>query len=122
MTTVWSRALVSKGKVENVLKKDKWVWRPKMNYQDHVYKYNGSYMLKKFEYVDPKEISKYGYIKNHKKIVKNGQTQTRETEEHKRSQGFKRSQEKSTLTLEGELTMDELPWTITGLSLDKPEL
>ncbi|GJT13496.1 hypothetical protein Tco_0860538 [Tanacetum coccineum] len=24
--------------------------------------------------------------------------------------------------LEGELTMDELPWTITGLSLDKPEL
>ncbi|GJS61505.1 ty3-gypsy retrotransposon protein [Tanacetum coccineum] len=25
-------------------------------------------------------------------------------------------------TLEGELTMDELPWTITGLSLDKPEL
>ncbi|GJT22316.1 retrovirus-related pol polyprotein from transposon TNT 1-94, partial [Tanacetum coccineum] len=41
--------LVSKGKVENVLKKAKWVWRPKMNYQDHVYKYNGSYMLKKFE-------------------------------------------------------------------------
>ncbi|GJS61501.1 reverse transcriptase domain-containing protein [Tanacetum coccineum] len=25
-------------------------------------------------------------------------------------------------SLEGELTMDELPWTITGLSLDKPEL
>ncbi|GJW08971.1 ribonuclease H-like domain-containing protein [Tanacetum coccineum] len=44
------RAVVSKGKVENVFKKDKWVWRPKMNYQDHVYKYNGSYMLKKFEY------------------------------------------------------------------------
>ncbi|GJT38216.1 putative ribonuclease H-like domain-containing protein [Tanacetum coccineum] len=42
-----ARAVVSKGKVENVLKKDKWVWRPKMNYQDHVYKYNGSYMLKK---------------------------------------------------------------------------
>ncbi|GJZ11923.1 ribonuclease H-like domain-containing protein [Tanacetum coccineum] len=49
MTTVGTRAVVSKGKVENVLKKDKWVWRPKMNYQDHVYKYNGSYMLKKFE-------------------------------------------------------------------------
>ncbi|GJT45744.1 putative ribonuclease H-like domain-containing protein [Tanacetum coccineum] len=47
------RAVVSKGKVENVLKKDKWVWRPKMNYQDHVYKYNGSYMLKKFEYGNP---------------------------------------------------------------------
>ncbi|GKF50619.1 hypothetical protein Tco_0147086, partial [Tanacetum coccineum] len=58
MTTVGTRAVVSKGKVENVLKKDKWVWRPKMNYQDHVYKYNGSYMLKKFEYVDPKGISK----------------------------------------------------------------
>ncbi|GKF06933.1 hypothetical protein Tco_0037601 [Tanacetum coccineum] len=49
MTTVGTRAVVSKGKVESVLKKDKWVWRPKMNYQDHVYKYNGSYMLKKFE-------------------------------------------------------------------------
>ncbi|GJY57422.1 putative ribonuclease H-like domain-containing protein [Tanacetum coccineum] len=47
MTTVGTRALVDKGKVENVLKKAKWVWRPKMNYQDHVYKYNGSYMLKK---------------------------------------------------------------------------
>ncbi|GJT64671.1 putative ribonuclease H-like domain-containing protein [Tanacetum coccineum] len=43
MTTVGTRAVVSKGKVENVLKKAKWVWRPKMNYQDHVYKYNGSY-------------------------------------------------------------------------------
>ncbi|GJS74045.1 hypothetical protein Tco_0706886 [Tanacetum coccineum] len=53
MTTVRTRAIVSKGKVENVLKKAKWVWRPKMNYQDHVYKYNGSYMLKKFEYGNP---------------------------------------------------------------------
>ncbi|GJV61865.1 ribonuclease H-like domain-containing protein [Tanacetum coccineum] len=53
MITVGTRAVVSKGKVENVLKKDKWVWRPKMNYQDHVYKYNGSYMLKKFEYGNP---------------------------------------------------------------------
>ncbi|GKF11904.1 hypothetical protein Tco_0049830, partial [Tanacetum coccineum] len=53
MTTVGTRAVVSKGKVENVLKKAKWVWRPKMNYQDHVYKYNGSYMLKKFEYGNP---------------------------------------------------------------------
>ncbi|GJX86021.1 ribonuclease H-like domain-containing protein [Tanacetum coccineum] len=49
MTTVGTRAVVSKGKVENVLNKAKWVWRPKMNYQDHVYKYNGSYMLKKFK-------------------------------------------------------------------------
>ncbi|GJZ70161.1 ribonuclease H-like domain-containing protein [Tanacetum coccineum] len=53
MTTVGTRAVVSKGKVENVFKKDKWVWRPKMNYQDHVYKDNGSYMLKKFEYGNP---------------------------------------------------------------------
>ncbi|GKC43146.1 hypothetical protein Tco_1060868, partial [Tanacetum coccineum] len=58
MTIVGTRAVVSKGKVENVLKKDKWVWRLKMNYQDHVYKYNGSYMLKKFKYVDPKGVSK----------------------------------------------------------------
>ncbi|GKE76784.1 hypothetical protein Tco_1542904 [Tanacetum coccineum] len=40
MTTVGTRAVVSKGKVENVLKKDKWVWRPKMNYQDHVFVIN----------------------------------------------------------------------------------
>ncbi|GKC64522.1 putative ribonuclease H-like domain-containing protein [Tanacetum coccineum] len=33
MTIVGTRAVVSKGKVENVLKKAKWVWRPKMNYQ-----------------------------------------------------------------------------------------
>ncbi|GJW08907.1 hypothetical protein Tco_1571330 [Tanacetum coccineum] len=50
MTTVGTKTVVSKGKVESVLKKAKWVWKPKMNYQDRVYKYNGSYMLKKFEY------------------------------------------------------------------------
>ncbi|GJR71682.1 reverse transcriptase domain-containing protein [Tanacetum coccineum] len=32
---------------------------------------------------------KYGYIKNHMKIVKNGQARTRESEEYKRSQRFK---------------------------------
>ncbi|GKC43853.1 hypothetical protein Tco_1061575, partial [Tanacetum coccineum] len=32
---------------------------------------------------------KYGYIKNHKKTVKNGQARTRESEEYKRSQRFK---------------------------------
>ncbi|GKF28192.1 hypothetical protein Tco_0094534 [Tanacetum coccineum] len=32
---------------------------------------------------------RYGYIKNHKKIVKNGQTQTRETEEYKRAKDSK---------------------------------
>ncbi|GJR41405.1 hypothetical protein Tco_1217089 [Tanacetum coccineum] len=39
ITTVRSRAVVSKGKVENVLEKAKWVWRPKGNpeyvLQDH---------------------------------------------------------------------------------------
>ncbi|GKF66041.1 hypothetical protein Tco_0192558 [Tanacetum coccineum] len=65
MTTVGTRAVVSKGKVEKVLKKDKWTWRPKVNYQDHVYKYNGSYMLKKFEYVDPKGVSKSVLLQDH---------------------------------------------------------
>ncbi|GKG48812.1 hypothetical protein Tco_0512959, partial [Tanacetum coccineum] len=31
----------------------------------------------------------YGYIKNHKKTVKNRQAQTRESEEYKRSREFK---------------------------------
>ncbi|GJT22802.1 hypothetical protein Tco_0892739 [Tanacetum coccineum] len=38
---------------------------------------------------------RYGYIKNHMKTVKNGQTRTRETEEHKRSQGLKAKAKKS---------------------------
>ncbi|GJS25214.1 reverse transcriptase domain-containing protein [Tanacetum coccineum] len=37
----------------------------------------------------------YGYIINHKKIVKNRQTRTRGTEEHKRSQGLKAEAKKS---------------------------
>ncbi|GJV00090.1 zinc finger, CCHC-type containing protein [Tanacetum coccineum] len=37
----------------------------------------------------------YGYIKNHKKTVKNGQARTRESEEYKRSQRFKAKPEKS---------------------------
>ncbi|GJW92724.1 retrovirus-related pol polyprotein from transposon TNT 1-94 [Tanacetum coccineum] len=40
---------------------------------------------------------KYGYIRNHKKTVKNGQTRTRETEEHKRSQRFKAKVNQSTM-------------------------
>ncbi|GJY66639.1 hypothetical protein Tco_0468877 [Tanacetum coccineum] len=39
--------------------------------------------------------AKYRYIKNHKKNVKNGQTRTRETEEHKRSQRFKAKAKKN---------------------------
>ncbi|GKE35898.1 hypothetical protein Tco_1455220 [Tanacetum coccineum] len=35
------------------------------------------------------KTDKYGYIKNHKKTVKNGQARTRESEEYKRSQSQK---------------------------------
>ncbi|GJR61179.1 hypothetical protein Tco_1503341 [Tanacetum coccineum] len=42
-------------------------------------------------------VDKYGYVKNHKKTVKNGQARTRETEEHKRSQRFKAKAKKSQL-------------------------
>ncbi|GJZ87013.1 hypothetical protein Tco_0658623, partial [Tanacetum coccineum] len=41
------------------------------------------------------EGTSYGYVKNHKKTMKNGQTRTRETEEHKRSQRFKAKARKS---------------------------
>ncbi|GJZ81340.1 putative ribonuclease H-like domain-containing protein [Tanacetum coccineum] len=54
------RAVVDtgKGKMDNALRKSRWVWRPKGNYMDHESKENGSFMLKKFEYVDPKGNSK----------------------------------------------------------------
>ncbi|GKF23292.1 hypothetical protein Tco_0075614, partial [Tanacetum coccineum] len=60
MTTAGTRAVVNtgKGKMDIDLKKSRWVWRPKGNYLDHVSKDNGSFMLKKIEYVDPKGISK----------------------------------------------------------------
>ncbi|GKE95928.1 hypothetical protein Tco_1580783 [Tanacetum coccineum] len=59
MTTTKTRAVVNtgKGKMDTDLKKSRWVWRPKGNYLDHVSKDSGSFMLKKFEYVDPKGIS-----------------------------------------------------------------
>ncbi|GKB76240.1 ribonuclease H-like domain-containing protein [Tanacetum coccineum] len=55
MTTAGTRAVVNtgKGKMENDLKKSRWVWRPKGNYMDHESKENGSFMLKKFEYGNP---------------------------------------------------------------------
>ncbi|GJS55632.1 putative ribonuclease H-like domain-containing protein [Tanacetum coccineum] len=58
MTTAGTRAVVntSKGKMDNALKKSRWVWNPKGNYMDHVSKESGSFMLKKFEYADPKGI------------------------------------------------------------------
>ncbi|GJR48548.1 retrovirus-related pol polyprotein from transposon TNT 1-94 [Tanacetum coccineum] len=60
MTTAGTRAVVNtgKGKMDNALKKSRWVWRPKGNYMDHESKEKGSFILKKFEYVDPKGISK----------------------------------------------------------------
>ncbi|GKF68919.1 hypothetical protein Tco_0198598, partial [Tanacetum coccineum] len=60
MTTAETRAVVNtgKGKMDNALKKLRWVWRPKGNYMDHESKEKGSFTLKKFEYVDPKGISK----------------------------------------------------------------
>ncbi|GJW06588.1 putative ribonuclease H-like domain-containing protein [Tanacetum coccineum] len=59
MTTAGTSVVVntSKGKMENDLKKSRWVWRPKGNYMDHKSKESGSFMLKKFKYVDPKGIS-----------------------------------------------------------------
>ncbi|GKF57713.1 hypothetical protein Tco_0171250, partial [Tanacetum coccineum] len=41
--------------------KSRWVWRPKGNYMDHESKEKGYFLLKKFEYVDPKGISKSVY-------------------------------------------------------------
>ncbi|GKF36617.1 hypothetical protein Tco_0113375 [Tanacetum coccineum] len=49
MTTARTRAVVNtaKGKLNTDLKRSRWVWRPKGNYLDHVFKESGSYMLKK---------------------------------------------------------------------------
>ncbi|GJS52065.1 putative ribonuclease H-like domain-containing protein [Tanacetum coccineum] len=55
MTTAGTRAVVNtgKGKMDNALKKSRWVWRPKGNYMDHESKEKGSFILKKFEYGNP---------------------------------------------------------------------
>ncbi|GJZ04465.1 hypothetical protein Tco_0537740 [Tanacetum coccineum] len=47
MTTAGTRAVVNtgKGKMNNSLKKSKWVWRPKGNYMDHESKEKGSFIL-----------------------------------------------------------------------------
>ncbi|GKA38637.1 hypothetical protein Tco_0731188 [Tanacetum coccineum] len=60
ITTAGTKAVVNtgKGKIDNALKKSRRVWRPKGNYMDHESKEKGSFILKKFEYVDPKGISK----------------------------------------------------------------
>ncbi|GJS97613.1 putative ribonuclease H-like domain-containing protein [Tanacetum coccineum] len=58
MTTAETRAVVNtgKGKMDNALKKSRWVWRPKGNYMDHESKEKGSFILKKFEYGNPESI------------------------------------------------------------------
>ncbi|GJX20249.1 ribonuclease H-like domain-containing protein [Tanacetum coccineum] len=58
MTTAGTRAVVNtgKGKMDNALKKSRWVWRPKGNYMDHESKEKGSFILKKFEYGNPEII------------------------------------------------------------------
>ncbi|GJT67015.1 ribonuclease H-like domain-containing protein [Tanacetum coccineum] len=50
LTTAGTRAVVNtgKGKMNNDLKKSRWVWRPKGNYIDHESKEKGSFILKKF--------------------------------------------------------------------------
>ncbi|GKA71123.1 putative ribonuclease H-like domain-containing protein [Tanacetum coccineum] len=52
MTTARIKAVVNtgKGKMDNALKKSRWVWRPKGNYMDHESKEKGSFILKNFEY------------------------------------------------------------------------
>ncbi|GJS57005.1 putative ribonuclease H-like domain-containing protein, partial [Tanacetum coccineum] len=51
MTTAGTRAVLNtgKGKIDNDLKKSRWVWRPKGNYMDHESKEKGYFILKKFE-------------------------------------------------------------------------
>ncbi|GKD36373.1 hypothetical protein Tco_1251882, partial [Tanacetum coccineum] len=55
MTTAGTRVVVNtgEGKMDNALKKSRWVWRPKGNYMDHESKEKGSFILKKFEYGNP---------------------------------------------------------------------
>nr|GEX88318.1 putative reverse transcriptase domain-containing protein [Tanacetum cinerariifolium] len=55
VTTTGTKAVVSavKGNRENVVKSSAcWIWRPTGNVIDHIFKDSGSYMLKRFNYVD----------------------------------------------------------------------
>ncbi|GKD77218.1 hypothetical protein Tco_1339839, partial [Tanacetum coccineum] len=42
-----------------------------------------------------KQLRKYGYIKNHKKTIKNGQARTRESEEYKKKPKIQSQSQKS---------------------------
>nr|GEY58607.1 hypothetical protein [Tanacetum cinerariifolium] len=55
VTTIGTKAVVSvvKRNGENVVKSSTcWIWRPTRNVIDHIFKDSGSYMLKRFNYVD----------------------------------------------------------------------
>ncbi|GKF87726.1 hypothetical protein Tco_0258603, partial [Tanacetum coccineum] len=56
VTTAGTKAVVSdvQGHDENAIKSSAyWIWRPIGNVIDHISKDSGSYMLKRFDYVDP---------------------------------------------------------------------
>ncbi|GKD90840.1 hypothetical protein Tco_1366347, partial [Tanacetum coccineum] len=56
VTTAGPKAVVSaaEGNEENAVKSSAcWIWRPIGNVTDHASKDSRSYMLKRFEYVDP---------------------------------------------------------------------
>nr|GEV30922.1 ribonuclease H-like domain, reverse transcriptase, RNA-dependent DNA polymerase [Tanacetum cinerariifolium] len=56
VTTTGPQAVVSgaEGKRNNVVKSSAcWIWRPKVNLIDHIFKDSGSYTLKRFNYIDP---------------------------------------------------------------------
>nr|GEY97598.1 hypothetical protein [Tanacetum cinerariifolium] len=58
VTTVRPKSIVNaaEGKKENAVKSSAcWIWRPKGKLIDHTLKDNGSYTLKRFNYVDPNE-------------------------------------------------------------------
>ncbi|GKB09323.1 hypothetical protein Tco_0837635 [Tanacetum coccineum] len=61
MTTARTRAVVNtgKGKMDNTFKIVRWVSESLRNYHVSCVKESGSFMLKKFEYADPKGISNY---------------------------------------------------------------
>ncbi|GKD01570.1 hypothetical protein Tco_1171844, partial [Tanacetum coccineum] len=64
MTTAGTRAVVNtgKGKMDNDLKKSRWVWRPKGNYMDHESKEKGYFILKKFEAIQKVLLLNFSYL------------------------------------------------------------
>ncbi|GKD07287.1 ribonuclease H-like domain-containing protein, partial [Tanacetum coccineum] len=62
VTTAGPKAIVStaKGKRENAVKSSAcWIWRPTGKVIDHISKDSGSYMPKRFDYVDPQDRLKH---------------------------------------------------------------